>query len=76
MIVSVVVLAAALYVLLKPVEKNLALLALCWRLAEAILGGVTVILGFVALQFSDSNYYSFAFSGWQERRPRAGYGRA
>lgn len=35
----VVVLAWALYVILKTVNKNLALLALLLRLAEAVLGG-------------------------------------
>ncbi len=37
MAACVVVLAWGLYVLLKPVDKNLALLALCWRLAESVL---------------------------------------
>jgi hypothetical protein len=44
MFASVVGLAVALYIVLKPVSKNLSLLAMCWRLGEAILGGVTVLV--------------------------------
>lgn len=44
MYVLVIVLAFALYVVLKTVDKNLALLALLWRLAEAIVGSGTVVL--------------------------------
>ena len=46
----VVLLSWALYVILKTVNKNLALLALLWRLAEAIIGcGVTVLSGLIPL---------------------------
>jgi hypothetical protein len=46
----VVLLSLALYVILKPVNKNLALLALLWRLGEAIIGGgVTVLSGLIPL---------------------------
>lgn len=44
MYVLVIVLAFALYVVLKTVNKNLAMLALLWRLAEAIVGSGTVVL--------------------------------
>jgi hypothetical protein len=44
MFASVIGLAVALYIVLKPVSKNLALLALSWRLGEAIIGGVTVLV--------------------------------
>ncbi len=40
----VVLLSLALYVILKPVDRNLALLALLWRLGEAIIGGATTVL--------------------------------
>jgi len=40
----VVLLSLALYVILKPVNRNLALLALLWRLGEAIIGGATTVL--------------------------------
>jgi hypothetical protein len=40
----VVLLSLSLYVILKSVNKNLALLALLWRLGEAIIGGSVAIL--------------------------------
>lgn len=47
MYVLVVLLSLSLYVILKSVNKNLALLALLWRLGEAIIGGsVAVLSGF------------------------------
>jgi len=50
MYVLVVLLSLALYVILKSVNSNLALLALLWRLGEAIVGvGVAVLGGFVPL---------------------------
>jgi hypothetical protein len=50
MFVLVVLLSLALYVILKTVNKNLALLALLWRLGEAIIGGgVTVLSGLIPL---------------------------
>ena len=55
MFVLVVLLSLALYVILKTVNKNLALLALFWRLAEAIIGGgVTVLSGLVPLLLLNS----------------------
>ena len=47
--VVAVVLALALYVLLKPVNKNIALLALFLKLSEAILLAVIVLSDFIAL---------------------------
>lgn len=44
MYVLVILLSLALYVVLKSVNSNLALLALLWRLAEAVIGGATTIL--------------------------------
>jgi hypothetical protein len=50
MYVLVVLLSLALYVILRTVNGNLALLALLWRLGEAIIGGgVTVISGLIPL---------------------------
>lgn len=43
--VLVVVLSLALYVILKTVNKNLALLALVMRFGEGIIGGVLTVLG-------------------------------
>jgi hypothetical protein len=45
MFVLVVVLSLALYVILKTVNKNLALLALLMRFGEGIIGGVVTLLG-------------------------------
>ena len=47
--ISGVVLALALYIILKSVNKNLALLALFLKLAEAILGAVIALGSFIAL---------------------------
>jgi hypothetical protein len=50
MFALVVLLSLALYVILKTVDKNLALLALLWRLGEAVIGGgITVISGLIPL---------------------------
>jgi len=50
MFVLVILLSLALYVILKTVNRNLALLALLWRLGEAIIGGgITVLSGLIPL---------------------------
>lgn len=50
MFALVILLSLALYVILKTVNRNLALLALLWRLGEAIIGGgVTVLSGLIPL---------------------------
>ncbi len=49
--VGLVVLGLALYVLLKSVNKHLALLALVLKMVEATLMAVTVMLPFIALGF-------------------------
>lgn len=56
MYVLVILLAWSLYEILKRVNKNLALLALLWRLAEAIVGaGATVLSGLVPLLLLNSS---------------------
>lgn len=50
MYAAVVGLAVALYVTLKPVGKHLALLALLYRVGEAILGALSVLLGLLVLR--------------------------
>lgn len=51
----VVLLSHALYVILKTVNRNLALLALLWRIGEAIIGGgVTVLTGLIPLLLINS----------------------
>jgi hypothetical protein len=48
--ISTLILAWALYIMLKPINKNLALLALYLRLVEAILAVITVSFSFITLQ--------------------------
>jgi len=65
MFASVVILSVALYVILKTVNKNLALLALCWRLAEAILGCVAALSSLIVLLLLNGEIYSAAFETQQ-----------
>ena len=58
---SVVVLSWALYVILKTVNKNLALLALLLRSGEAILGVATVLISFIVLGLLNGKGYSTVF---------------
>ena len=44
MYLLVILLSLSLYVVLKTVDKNLALLALLWRVAEAIIGTATIVV--------------------------------
>ena len=61
MYASVVLLSLALYIVLKTVNKNLALLALLFRSGEAIVGCVTVFGALIALLLLDSEDYSTVF---------------
>lgn len=65
MFAGVLLLSAALYTLLKPVHKHLALLALLWRITEAIIGGVTVLFGFVVAQLAHGKDDSTTFAPHQ-----------
>ena len=65
---SVVVLSWALYVLLKEVNRRLALLALLLRLAEAVIGATTVLLSFVVLFLLDGQGSSPAFDAETRQR--------
>ena len=58
---SVVVLSWALYVILKTVNKNLALLAMLLRSGEAILGAATVLISFIVLGLLNGKGYSPVF---------------
>ena len=51
---SAVLLAFALYVTLRPVDKLLAQIAMYWRLGESFIGGVGMIFAFVKLQLYTS----------------------
>jgi hypothetical protein len=59
--VSVVVASWALYILLKTVDANLALLALLLRSAEAIVGAVTALISFAVLSVLDGSAPSNTF---------------
>jgi len=61
MYVGVVILSLALYVVLKTVNKNLALLALLWRFAEAIMGCLAVFSSLVVSQLLNGENYSAVF---------------
>jgi hypothetical protein len=57
---STILLAIGLYVTLKPVDGNLAMTALLFRLAESVIGGIVVVLGFATLQiYLESNTSGF-----------------
>ena len=62
MYTAVVALAISLYVVLKPVNRNLALLAMSWRIGEAILGGVAVLANLNILQLVDQSSIPTAFT--------------
>src|SRR5712691_1771847 len=51
---SALLLAFALYVTLKPVDKLLAQIAMYWRLAESFIGCVGMIFGFMRLRLYTS----------------------
>jgi hypothetical protein len=57
MSVGLIVLALALYIILKPVNKNLALLALLLKLVEATIVAVIVLISFIALQVLSGKAY-------------------
>jgi hypothetical protein len=57
MAVGLIVLALALYAILKPVNRNLALLALLLKLVEATLVAAIVLVSFIALQVLSGDTY-------------------
>ena len=62
MSVGLIVLALVLYKILKPINKNLAMLALLLKLVEATLMTVTVLIPFVALQILNGEAYQTVFT--------------
>ena len=66
----VVFLSWALYVVLEPVHKNLALLAMLLRLGEAILGAATVLVSFVVLLLFDRTLRKSLFTDYRGRLHR------
>lgn len=65
MYASVVVLSVALYVTLKTVDRNLALLAMLLRLAEAVVGCVTVFTSLLVLHLLEREGPAAAFDAQQ-----------
>jgi len=62
---SVVLLAFALYVTLRPVNKLLAQIALYWKLGESFISGVMMIFGFMTLHLYTSPQSSGALGTGQ-----------
>mgnify|MGYP001073675022 CR=1 FL=1 len=69
MAIGLVVLGLALYVMLKSVNKHLALLALVLKLVEATLMAVTVLLPFIALGFAQADATSTTLTQEQLQMP-------
>jgi hypothetical protein len=63
--VSTVLLAIGLYVTLKPVDGNLAIAALIFRLAESVIGAVVIVLEFATLQIYLDASHTSAFNAGQ-----------
>jgi hypothetical protein len=68
MFAGVVFLAWALYVTLRSVDRDLALLGLLWRMAEAALGTVSVLGGLLAAQLLDGDSCFASFDAAQVQR--------
>lgn len=64
--VTTILLGGAFYALLRPVDANLALFALCWRVAEAAMGGLGSTIRFTGLE----NFVS-ANGTWDEATRRS-----
>ncbi|MFC2125003.1 DUF4386 domain-containing protein [Bacteroidota bacterium] len=69
MSVGLIVLALALYIILKEVNKNLALLALSLKLVEAAIAAAIVLVSFIALQVLHGDIYVTAFTQEQLQAP-------
>ena len=62
---STILLAIALYVTLKPVDGNLAMTALLFRLAESIIGLMVLVFGYTTLQIYLEANHATAFGANQ-----------
>jgi len=69
MSVGLIVLALSLYIILKPVNKNLALFALLLKLIEATIVVAIVLVSFIALQILNGEAYLTAFTPEQLQVP-------
>jgi hypothetical protein len=57
MCIAGIVLAVSLYIILRPVNRDLALFALAFKLADAVLIAVTVLFSFIALEMLAGQTY-------------------
>lgn len=62
MSVGLIILGLALYVILKPINKNFAMLALLLKLVEATLMAVTVLIPYIALEVLSENPQTTLFT--------------
>ncbi len=69
MSVGLIVLGLALYIVLKPVNKNLALLSLLWKLVEATIAATIVLVSFIAFQVLNGDAYVTVFTPEQLQVP-------
>jgi hypothetical protein len=69
MTVGLIVLGLALYILLKPVNKNFALVGLLLKLAEATIMAITVLVPFIALQVLNGDSHLPVFTEEQMQLP-------
>ena len=69
MSVGLIVLGWALYILLERVNRSLALLALLWKLAEAIVGATIVLVFFLAFHVLTGEAHLTGFTPEQLRAP-------
>jgi len=69
MSVGLIVLALALYEILKSTNKNLALLALFLKIVEATIVAVIVLVSFIALQILNGDAYLTGFTPEQLQAP-------
>ena len=63
--VLVIILSVLLYVILKNVNKNLALLAMVFRIGEALLGITTVLISFIVLNLLNNQFNAASIENTQ-----------
>ena len=69
MSVGLVVLGLSLYIVLKPVDKNIALLALLLKLVEATIAAAIVLVSFITLQVAKGGAHISIFTPEQLQTP-------
>jgi len=69
MAIGLIILGLALYIILKPIGKSLALAALLIKLIEATMAATLVLVSFISLQFITGSAYLTAFTPEQLQAP-------